>query len=388
MKFMHIGDLHIGKTVNECSMLEDQKYILGQMLTIMEEEQVETLLIAGDVYDRSVPSAEAVELFDWFLTETTKKERKVCIISGNHDSGERLSFGKELLKKQEVYVIGNIEQSKEPAIFHDCYGSLLVWFLPFFRPAELKTIGKDMDLRDYNSAVQCLLEKMQLKKEERNLLLTHHFVINGGEEESIVCSDSEQRISVGGIEQVNYRLFDDFDYVALGHLHQAQKVGRETVRYSGSPIKYSFSEEFHKKSVVVFEMKEKGQVDWKLVPLTPLRDLRRIEGKLEELLKEEVVSLENKEDYLGVVLTDEEEIFDAISRVRAVYPNVMQLTFKREKRRELLMEQTVESVQERSPLELTKDFFGRVLGEEPKIEYEEVIEQWMEELLEKEVDKR
>ena len=377
---MHIGDLHIGKVVNEYSMLDDQKYILEQILSIMEEEKVDTLLVAGDVYDRSVPSAEAVELFDWFLTEVSKKGRTVCMVAGNHDSGERLAFGRELLKKQNVYVAGNIGQRKEPAILNDCYGSLLVWFLPFFRPAELKTMGEELQLRDYDEAVRACIAQMNIKEEERNILITHHFVVNQGMEER---SDSELFLSIGGIEQVSYTAFDSFDYVALGHLHKAQKVGRETVRYSGSPLKYSFSEEFHKKSVVLFEMREKGDLEWKLVPLVPLKDMRRIGGKLEDLLKEEIASLENREDYLGITLTDEEEIFDAISKVRLVYPNVMQLSYSRKKGALEQEEQTLKMVQEKTPLELTNDFLCKVLGEEPKEEYQQVLSEWVEELTEK-----
>ena len=381
MKMMHTGDLHIGKTVNEFSMLEDQKFILKQMLDIMEKESVQVLLIAGDIYDRSVPSAEAVEVFDWFLTETSKLNISICLVSGNHDSGERISFGKDILKQHNIYIRGNLDGIGEPIVLTDAYGTVNVWLLPFFRPAQLKAFGEQLELRDYESAIHCMMEQMKVNKEERNILVTHHFVINRGKE-PVEETDSEQRISIGGIEQVDYHAFDSFDYVALGHLHGAQKVGRETVRYSGSPLKYSFSEEFHQKSVVVLDVKEKGTITYDLIPLKPMKDMRRVEGRLEELLKEEIVNAENRQDYIGVTLTDEEEIFDAITKVRAVYPNVMQLSFKRKEQKREDLVQTLESIKQKTPFDLTKDFLQRVNGEEQLDQFESMVSKWMQELME------
>ncbi len=391
MKIMHTADLHIGKVVNEFSMLEDQKYIFKQMLDIMRKEKVELLLLAGDIYDRSVPSADAVELFDWFLTEISKLNVVVAMISGNHDSGERLSFGSELLKKQQVHIVGNIQNSHIPVTLQDQYGKINLWFLPFFRPAELKQLKEQeaLELRDYDKAVEVLINKMPLKKDERNVLLTHHFVVNCGSEleepEQVEESDSEQPLSIGGIEQVDYHRFDDFDYVALGHLHGAQRVGRDMVRYSGSPLKYSFSEQFHHKSVVLIDMEEKGKISFELCPLKPMRDVRKIKGKLEDLIKKDVVESENPEDYIGVTLTNEEEIYDAITTLRAYYPNIMQLSFERKSEKGKDIEQTIETVQKKTPFELTKDFLLQVEGEiDENIQQkrEHLLEQWLREMME------
>lgn len=390
MKFIHLADLHIGKVINEFSMLEDQRYILTQILEIIQEEKVDTLLLAGDIYDRSVPSAEAVELMDWFLTETARLCTAVFLISGNHDSGERLSFGRSLFHGQQVYIEGGLERVDTPMELEDEYGSIFIYQLPFFRPAQLKGLGAELHDRDYEKAVQWIIEKMNPDPNRRNILLTHHFVVNrmgtATTKESqnaigVECSDSENRLSVGGIEQVGYQCFKDFDYVALGHLHGPQKVGRETVRYAGSPLKYSFSEEFHQKSVVLFDIKKKGDITWKLIPLKPFRDMRRIKGKLEDLTKESIVISENAEDYIGVTLTDTEELFDAMGELRACYPNIMQLTFEKPKEKESHAEKVFDIEEQKTPVELVKTFLETVSDEEIKESYGFYINQWIEEIL-------
>lgn len=379
---MHLADLHIGKVINEFSMLEDQRYILEQILEQIKAEEIDTLLIAGDIYDRSVPSAQAVELMDWFLTETARLCTAVFLISGNHDSGERLSFGKNLFEKHHVYITGNLKDSLTAVELQDEFGSIFVYLLPFFRPAELQSLGVKTDDRRYETAVNYMIEQMNLDTTKRNILLTHHFVMNRGGQDGfgVECSDSENRLSVGGIEQVDYRIFDRFDYVALGHLHQGQKVGRETVRYAGSPLKYSFSEQFHQKSTVVFEMKEKGELVWKLCPLKPMRDLRKIRGKLKDLTEESVVESENAKDYIGVTLTDSEELYNAIGVLRTFYPNVMQLTFERFEQKEEKHLQDVKSLQQKTPLELVENFLETVSDCEIKKEDQVIVEQWIEDI--------
>ena len=323
MRFLHTADLHIGKRVNEFSMLEDQEYILRQILKTADKEQVEAVLIAGDVYDKQVPSAEAVRLFDWFLTQLNSRKLPVFVIGGNHDSVERLSFGAQIMEESGVYLTQSYDGKVVPVRLEDEYGPVNLWMLPFLKPAMVKRFFPEQDIVTYQDALETVIGNMELNREERNLLIAHQFVtgaVTGGSEDSV-------EVFVGGVENVDASVFADFDYVALGHIHRAQSAGGERIRYSGTPLKYSFSEIRHEKSVTIAELKEKGSLTVHQEPLKPLHDMREIRGSYEELVLRENYQGTDLEDYLHVILTDENDIPDVIGRLRSIYPNIMKLDF-------------------------------------------------------------
>ena len=330
MKFIHLSDLHIGKRVNGFSMLEDQKYILDQILMIAEEEMPDGVLIAGDIYDKPVPPAEAVQVFDAFLTGLADRNLPVFVISGNHDSPERLAFGGQLMKDRRVYMAPVYDGHLEPVQLEDRYGSLRVYMLPFIKPAVVRRCCPEEGIETFEDAVRWALEHMaEHKKGEdgRNILIAHQFVTGAS------CCDSEE-LSIGGLDQVSAELFDSFDYVAMGHIHGPQKVGRDTLRYSGTPLKYSFSEVNHRKSVTVVELLEKGNVTVNTRPLRPLHDMRELRGSYEELTSRDFYQGTAVDDYLHITLTDEEDILDAIGKLRSIYPNVMKLDYDNKRTRE------------------------------------------------------
>lgn len=352
MRFMHLSDLHIGKIVNGFSMLEDQIYILDQILQIAAEQAVDAVLLCGDIYDRAAPSEEAVRIFDRFLTVLAADGRPVFLISGNHDSAQRLTFGSALLKERRIYMAGDLKGALQPVRLTDAYGAVDVYLLPFCRPVHVRAaFGEDAeDLRTYQEAVGYVIGRMEPDPSVRNVILAHQFVTGAK------CSDSET-VSVGGTDNIDASLFDAFDYAALGHIHRPQSVGRETVRYCGTPLKYSFSEAEHEKSVTIVEMREKGSVTVQTVPLTPLRDLRRIRGTYEELTLRANYIHTNTEDYLHVTLTDEEDIVDAMSRLSVIYPNIMQIYYDNRRTAEGAQVEGAAAAETKSIPELIAEFY-------------------------------
>lgn len=352
MKFIHISDLHLGKRVNEFSMLEDQKYILEEILRVVEAERPDGVLIAGDVYDKSVPPVEAVQLFDDLLVQLSRRGAKVFAISGNHDSAERIAFGGRLMHESGVYLSPVYEKEILPVTLEDEFGPLDVFLLPFIRPAHVRRFFPETEIESYTAALETAVSGMVRTEGRRSVLVTHQFVTGA------VRSESED-VSVGGTDNVDARVFDGFDYVALGHLHRAQNVGRETIRYCGTPIKYSFSEAKDEKSITVVEMGAKGDVRVRTVPLVPMREMREVRGTYMELTDRRLYEGTNVEDYLRVTLTDEEDVPDAIARLRAIYPNIMRLDYDNRRTRmnaELLGAEAVES---KSPLELFDEFYQK-----------------------------
>ncbi len=323
MKFLHLADLHIGKRVHGFSMLEDQRDILRQICALAAEHAVDAVLISGDVYDKTVPVCEAVGLFDSFLTCLREMDIGVLVISGNHDSPERLDFASRLLEKQGVSIAGVFHNPLSCVTMQDEYGPVHFWLFPFARPA---VVAGSVELEEHTSqcAVQRVLEQQTLCAEERNVLLGHVFAVAGG---SLPEQSDSEVIPVGGLDTVDTALFDAFDYVALGHLHRAQRVGRDTVRYAGSPLSYSFSEARFPKSVPLVTMREKGVIDIQMLPLSPRHAMRELRGRLEDVVSDLVVHSGDPEDYLHITLTDEEEMFDAIGTLMRVYPNLMKLDF-------------------------------------------------------------
>ena len=320
MKFFHLSDLHLGRRMYEFSLIDDQKFILEELLCLAAEEHPDAVVIAGDIYDRAVPSAEAVELFDSFLTELAGRRIPVLAIAGNHDSPERIAFGAGLMAPSGVYLSPVYNGRVEPVTLSDAYGEVRFYLLPFIKPANVRRFYPDAVIESYTDALRCAVEHMDIDPSARNVLVTHQFVTGG------VRSDSED-VTVGGTDNVDAAVFDGFDYVALGHLHGAQRIGRETLRYSGTPLKYSFAEKDQIKSITVVKLGAKGNVSVSSLPLTPRRDMREIRGTYIELTLRDSYAGTDTEDYIHAVLTDENDIPNALARLRSIYPNLMKLDY-------------------------------------------------------------
>lgn len=362
MKFVHLSDLHIGKRVNEFSMLEDQKYILEQIIGVIDAQKPDGVIIAGDVYDKSVPSAEAVELFDEFLVRLSERSVKVFVISGNHDSPERIAFGGRLMDKSGIYMSPVYAGEISPITLKDEWGEVCVYLLPFIKPAHVRRYFPESEIASYTDAVRVAVEAMKIDPAKRNLLVTHQFV--GG----AVRTESEE-ISVGGSDQVDAGVFEGFDYVALGHIHRSQPVGREQIRYCGTPLKYSFSEAGDEKGVTVLELKEKGALSLSFIPLVPLHDMVELRGTYEELtLKSYYENTAYQQDYTHITLTDEEDIPEALSRLRVIYKNLMKLDYDNIRTRTVNEINGAEAVKEKSPFEQFDSFYelqnGQSMSEE------------------------
>lgn len=355
MKLLHIADLHIGKRVNEFNMIEDQLYILKQILSIANQEKPDGILIAGDVYDKSQPSAEAVELLDDFLTRLILLGHPVFMISGNHDSPERLGFGSRIMQKNGLYIAGVFNGHIQVQTLKDEHGTVNIYLLPYLKPAIVKPNFEE-NIESYNDAVKTVISATKIDNSQRNVLLAHQFVTNGMQQPD--RSDSES-ISVGGSDNVDASIFESFDYVALGHLHGPQKIGRDTIRYAGSPLKYSFSEAKHSKSATLLELGPKGDICISLIPLVPMHDVREIKGPIAELLRIGREDQEGLEDYIHATLTDEDDIFDAIGQLREVYPNLMALDFENSRSRQAAISQATASrdVAQKSPIELFAELY-------------------------------
>ena len=350
MNLIHLSDLHIGKRVNEVSMIEDQEYILLQILRIIDDEKPDAVLICGDVYDKSVPSAEAVTLFDDFLCRLAKREIPVLIISGNHDSPERLAFGKHFLERADIHISSVYDGKTESITLRDDHGEVVFWLLPFIKPAHVKRFYPDEGIESYADALRVAVAQMGLDTAKRNVLLTHQFVTGAA-----TCESED--ISVGGSDNVDAAVFDDFDYVALGHLHGGQNIGSSRIRYCGTPLKYSFSEAEHHKSVTVVKLGGKGSLELELRPLLPRRDLRIIRGTFAEVTDKSFYEGTDTGDYLQIILTDEEDIPEALGRLRQIYPNIMKLTYDNTRTRSSRIIDSAENVQRKSPLELFEELY-------------------------------
>ena len=376
MKLMHLSDLHIGKRVNEFSMIEDQKYILAQILTILEQEQADGVILAGDIYDKPVPPVEAVQVFDGFLTRLADRKIPVFVISGNHDSAERISFGAQLMNSRGVYLSRVYDGTVEKISLTDTYGEVCIYLLPFLKPAAVRHVFEEAEIRSYQDAVRLAVSKLEVDPEKRNLLVAHQFVTGASRCES-------EEIIVGGLDQVDVSVFEEFDYVALGHLHSPQHVGRETIRYCGTPLKYSFSESKQEKSVTIVELKEKGQLAIRKISLVPLRDMRKIRGTYLEVTARSFYEGTNLEDYLQITLTDEQDIPDGMQKLRVIYPNLMRLEYDNQRTRENKTVKSAKSVEKKSELELFEEFF-EIQNNQPVSEQQRrFVERLIQEIQEK-----
>ena len=350
MKLIHLSDLHLGKRLNEISLLEDQEYILRQILGIIRQEQPDGVLLCGDIYDKSVPSAEAVTLFDDFLSRLAQLKVPVFAISGNHDSPERIAFGGRLMAGAGIHMSPVYNGQLSPVVLSDQQGDVYFWLLPFIKPANVKRFYPDEGIESYTDACRVAIEKAGIDPTLRNVLLTHQFVTGAD-----TCDSEELR--VGGSDNVDASVFDCFDYVALGHIHGPQNIGSNRIRYCGTPLKYSFSEEHHRKSVTVVELGAKGQLKITLLPLIPKHDMRTLRGSFQEITDKSFYTGTATEDYLRIILTDEADIHEAMGKLRVIYPNIMELKYDNTRTRANRIIDGAENVEKKSPLQLFEELF-------------------------------
>ncbi|MEE0859340.1 MAG: exonuclease SbcCD subunit D [Acutalibacteraceae bacterium] len=377
MKFIHLSDLHLGKRVNEFSMIEEQEYILAQIINIIDKEKPQAVLLAGDIYDKSVPSAEAVQLFDDFLCKLAKRKLEVFVISGNHDSAERIAFGSRIMDNSGIHMSPVYNGNVCPISLKDDFGTVDFYMLPFIKPSHVRRFYPDEEITTYTDAVRCAVDNMNINTNNRNIIITHQFVTGAS-----TCESEE--ISVGGTDNVDVSVFDKFDYVALGHIHGPQNIGSPKVRYCGTPLKYSFSEVKHKKSVTVAELTEKDNLFLKTVYLTPKNDMREIKGTYFEITSKENYKNTKTDDYMHITLTDEEDIPDAIGKLRVIYPKLMKLDYDNKRTRSNTIIDSVRNIEEKSPLELFGEFYekqnNQPMSDEQKSFVQELIEKIWEEI--------
>lgn len=379
---MHLADLHLGKRVNGFSMMEDQEYILNRILEIMEEEQPDGLLIAGDVYDKTIPPAEAVRRMDDFLTAVAEKHVPVFLISGNHDSAERVAFGHQLMQGSGIWISPVYDGTIRHHTLGDRWGEVNIYLIPFLRPSVVRSFFPDVEIEDYTDALRTIIEDLQVDTSRRNVVLAHQFVTAAGALPE-TC-DSEQ-LSVGGLDRVDGSVFSPFDYTALGHLHGPQRVGSETIRYAGSPLKYSFSELHQKKSVTVAELREKGETEIRQIPLQPRREMIELRGTFEEILEEARQKGEPQTDYYHMILTDETDVVDALSRLREYYPNIMLLDYDNRRTRSQKEVEQLDRVEERTPGELFAALYEQQNGQEMDSDRKEYLDGLIREIWEEQV---
>lgn len=379
MKFIHLSDLHIGKRVNEYSMLEDQEYILNQIINIIDEQKPDGVIIAGDVYDKSVPAAEAVALFDDFLVNLSKRNLYVFVISGNHDSPERIAFGGRLMEASKIYMSPVYDGGLSPVTLVDDYGKINIWLLPFVKPVHIRKFNEGAEINSYTDAVQVAVDNLDIDINERNIMITHQFVTGADRTES-------EEFSVGGTDNVDVSVFDVFDYTALGHIHRPQNCKSEKVRYSGTPLKYSFSESKDNKSVTLVELKEKGNLSVDAIPLKPMRDMVEIKGKYDEImLRDFYKNTTYQEDYVHIILTDENDIPDAIGKLRTVYHNLMKLDYDNLRTRNMNFIDGAENIEKKSPYEHFSEFYEKQNNQPMNDNQSDFMKKLIEEIWEGEI---
>lgn len=368
MKLLHLSDLHLGRRLHDVSLLEDQQYILQQILDLLDQNHADAVLIAGDIYDKAVPSGEAVRLLDWFLTRLADRDIPVLIVSGNHDSAERLSFGARLLNSRKIHVSSLFEGPKDPVILYDHYGEVRIYLLPFVKPVHVRRVFPEAEITNYTEAVQTVVDAWNLDQRKRNVLVAHQFVTGA------VRSESES-ISIGGLDDVSGEVLEAFDYVALGHLHRQQNVGQDKIRYSGTPLAYSFSEGDREKSVTWVELGDKGQITIEQTILHPLHGVRTCKGSFEALLQE------SSADYMRIILTDDDDVPNALARLRYRYPNLLRLEYDNVRTRtaEIIDPTEGEMI---SPMQLLEDFYQLRNGKPMEDEQRQMSLAWMEEIWE------
>ncbi len=373
MKFLHLSDLHLGKRLNEYSLIEDQEYILKSILKIVREEKPDGVIIAGDVYDKSVPSGEAVRLFDDFLVALSLEKVKTFIISGNHDSPERLSFGARLMDKSGIYISMVYDGKVEKISLSDEFGKINIFMLPFVKPSHVRRFYGDQ-IESFTDAIRAVIDDLDLDQAERNILITHQFVTGASR------TDSEE-ISVGGTDNVDASVFEKFDYVALGHIHRAQKCVSDKIRYSGTPLKYSLSEANDEKTITVVELNDKGSLIVRSLALHPLRNLLEIRGKYADIMQKSYYENTTwQTDYVYITLTDEQEIPDAMAKLRTVYHNVTAMRYVNTRTRNSSVLKTATDIESKTPFDLFSDFYAVQNGVAMSDDQKELVTQLVEKI--------
>ncbi len=373
MKIAHISDLHLGKSLYNYSLIEDQDYILDQITGILVEKKVEVLIIAGDVYDKNVAPEAGLKVLRKFLNRLVEAEIKVLIISGNHDSAERLTFGAEFMTEKGIYFSKVYDGTIEPVTFEDDFGPVNFYLLPFVKPSTVQHYYEDKTISTYEDAVRCAVEHMNVNYSERNVAIAHQNIMNAERCES-------EEIIIGFQDAVSDEVFKDFDYTALGHIHKQQKIGKHNVMFSGTPLKYSTSEFTHKKVMPLITLGEKGKVDIELIPLEPKRDLRQITGTLDEIMKASKEDPNNHEDFIDVILTNENEVMDAMATLRTVYPNVLKITYDNKASRAAENIERLGAVDKKNPLEIFEAFYKSRIGEDMDDQKKEYIHSLIEKI--------
>lgn len=377
MKFIHLSDLHIGKRLNELSLINDQEYILNQIIKIIDENTPQAVVIAGDVYDKAVPSAEAVVLFNSFLEKLSSRNLSVFIISGNHDSAERLSFGNKILSKNNIFISPVYNGKVSKVTLNDEFGDVCFYLLPFVKPSNVRPFFEEK-IDSYNDAVKVVIDKLDIDTTKRNVLITHQFVTG-----ATTC-DSEE-ISVGGTENIDYHIFDKFDYVALGHIHSPQFVGKDTVRYCGTMLKYSFSEINNNNSVTIVDFQEKNDIKLEFIPVKPKHEMVEIKGSYNEVTNKAFYkNLNNETDYFRIILTDEQDVLDALGKLRTIYHNILRLDYDNKRTRENKTILVDENAKEKTPYELFSDFYEKQNNEK----LNETQEKYIKQLISKEEEEQ
>ena len=375
MKFIHMSDLHLGKHINQFSMLEDQKYIFNEIVEIIKNEKPNALLLSGDIYDKPIPPVEAVNLLDDFLSKIALEKIPVLIISGNHDSPDRLSFGSSLMKSSQIYISQVYDGNIQCVTLEDENGPVNFYLLPYIKPSTVRQVFPEEKINSFNDAVKLALSKLSLNKDERNVLLAHQFVTGAQ-----TCESEE--LFVGGSENVDASLFDDFDYVALGHIHGPQKVGRESIRYCGTPLKYSFSEVNHKKGLCLVELTKKGDFNCTLIPLKPLHEMRKLKGTFQEIMFGPESKASNKDDYLHITLTDEMDVPEGYGRLSSVYKNLISMDYDNSRTRANQDMTLLDNIKTVKPLELFEEFFEKQNNKKMTEDQKNFMEKLIEEIWE------
>lgn len=360
MKFLHLGDLHIGRSLGDFDLIPDQKYILEQIIGIAKEHSVDAFLLAGDLYDKAIPSESAVRLFDWFLRQLVEEGFGVYAISGNHDSDERLNFGSQMFASHGVYLTAKYDGTLFCHKAVDAYGEINIYLLPFVKASRVRQCFPDETIPDYDAAVRAVLRHADIDPKARNLIVSHQFVAGRHADPALGGSESLAVHQVGLVEKIGIDCFDAFDYAALGHIHSGQKMDREEVRYCGSPLKYSLSEVNNAKSVPIVTLKEKGEVEIALIGLKPLRDLRHIKGTMAQLLSRERVC--DTDDYIYATLTDEDPILDAMSVFQQIYPRTIRIDYDNAHTRQMVEIDVFEQTGQRAFPEVLGDFYQMMFG--------------------------
>lgn len=358
MKLMHIGDLHLGKSLGDFDLTKDQEYLLDQLLKIVDKHAIDAVLIAGDVYDKSIPSEAATRMLDYFLCNLSKRNVHVYMVSGNHDSDERLNYGSNLFETNHIYISTKYEGNLYKQTLKVDKDEADIYLLPFVKASQVRHFLPDAKIESYDDAVRAILDTANIDKARNNVLVAHQFVMGKSENPELSGSESLGTQSVGTVEKIGYDCFDLFDYVALGHIHSPQQVGRKEVRYSGSPLKYSLSEVNNEKSVSLITVGDKGKVAIELVPIKPMRNMRHLKGKIKDLLDKENITA--TEDFIYATLTDEEIVSDAMGIFQQVYPNTVKIDYDNSHTREIEQVDISKIAENRSFAELISDFYRQM----------------------------